>query len=149
MAIMHDTSAEQQQPETWARFWSVADQAMDILLVHDESGNILDANRRACESLGYAREELIGKSARDIAAGSDEFMQVIGQLGADKAGCFETSYRRKDGSKFLVEVHVHPYQQSDRRLALSWARDISEHKRLEACTACKRGAFSHARAVFL
>jgi len=132
MAIMHDTSAKQQRPETWARFWSVADQAMDILLVHDESGNILDANRRACESLGYAREELIGKSARDIAAGSDEFMQVIGQLGADKAGCFETSYRRKDGSKFLVEVHVHPYQQSDRRLALSWAREISVHKRLEA-----------------
>ena len=35
MAIMHDASAEQ-QPETWARFWSVADQAMDALLVHDE-----------------------------------------------------------------------------------------------------------------
>ena len=32
----------------------------DALIAHDLSGRIVDVNRRACESLGYTREELLG-----------------------------------------------------------------------------------------
>lgn len=40
--------------------------AADAFFVHDEQGRILDANRRACESLGYTRKELLTLNVADI-----------------------------------------------------------------------------------
>ena len=36
--------------------------------MHDEAGNILDANPAACRRLGYTREELLKLNTRDIDA---------------------------------------------------------------------------------
>ncbi|MBU2621044.1 MAG: PAS domain-containing protein [Proteobacteria bacterium] len=42
------------------------EQAADTIFLHDETGWILDVNRKACQSLGYSREELLSKSIADI-----------------------------------------------------------------------------------
>ena len=42
------------------RFRTLVDHATDAIFLYDEEGIVLDANRQACETLGYAREELIG-----------------------------------------------------------------------------------------
>ncbi|MGH3087907.1 MAG: diguanylate cyclase domain-containing protein, partial [Rubrobacteraceae bacterium] len=42
------------------RFRAFVERAADAILITDRSGEIVDANRRACESLGCSREELIG-----------------------------------------------------------------------------------------
>jgi PAS domain S-box-containing protein len=42
--------------------------AGDAFFVYDAGGRILDANRRACETLGYTREELLSLSMTDVEA---------------------------------------------------------------------------------
>src|SRR5438309_5986134 len=44
---------------------------------------------------------------------------------------FESRHRRKDGSVFPVEVRGRPFWEGGRRLTVSLARDITEHKRIE------------------
>jgi PAS domain S-box-containing protein len=49
-----------------ARFRTFVDHATDAFLLLDEDWTVLDVNRRACEALGYSREELIGRLKSDF-----------------------------------------------------------------------------------
>ena len=73
------------------------DGAPVAVLVTDDEGRYLAANRFACDLLGYSREELLGLTVRDVAVGSDveahfqEFMAA-----REQRGVYEV--RRKDGT---------------------------------------------------
>src|SRR6202521_3254643 len=124
--------SEHNRRQDGAGFRAYFDGAADALFVHDEAGHIVDVNREACESLGYARHELIGKSLRDVDANGavhGSFAQGGGSWAdAGEMRCFETSHRRKDGSVFPVEVRVRPFSQDGRRLAMWSARDFTKHR---------------------
>ena len=47
------------------RFQLLVDQAGDAFFILDYEGTIHDANHRACLSLGYSREELLGLNITD------------------------------------------------------------------------------------
>ena len=117
------------------RFRTFVDHATDALFVHDAQGKVLDVNRRACESLGFGRDELIGMTPRlfDAHAGVDESFerQIRKRLDAGESFDFETTHRRKDGTTFPVEVRTCPFWEGDQRFALSLARDITERRRAE------------------
>jgi len=115
------------------RFRTFVDHATDALFVDDEQGRIIDVNRRACESLGYTREELIGMAPRNFDSALDEaFRQSVNQrLAGGETIAFETSYRRKDGTEFPVELRARPFWHGGHRFALALARDITERKRAE------------------
>ena len=125
--------AEEELRAAETRFRTYVDHATDALFVHDEQGNIVDVNRRACESLGYTREELIGMAPRDFDPGVDAaFMQRINErLEAGEIFAFEASHRRKDGTVFPVEVRVRPFWHGGHRFGLALARDITQRKRAE------------------
>ena len=55
-----------------ARFRTFADHATDAFFLLDDDLTVLDVNRRACASLGYSREELIGKHRSDFDVGLDQ-----------------------------------------------------------------------------
>src|SRR4051794_1563593 len=38
----------------------------DLVLIHDETGTLLEVNPAACRRLGYAREELLRHNLRDL-----------------------------------------------------------------------------------
>ena len=48
------------------RFQLLVDQAGDAFFILDYEGTIHDANHRACLSLGYSREELLGLNIADV-----------------------------------------------------------------------------------
>ncbi|PKP29561.1 MAG: histidine kinase, partial [Bacteroidetes bacterium HGW-Bacteroidetes-17] len=52
--------------ESEERFRAYVEQAADSLFVHDFNGKLLDVNQRACDSLGYSREELLKLSVFDV-----------------------------------------------------------------------------------
>ena len=55
--------AEEALRESETRFRTFVDHAGDALFIYDlEQGTVFDVNRSACESLGYTRQELIGKT---------------------------------------------------------------------------------------
>jgi PAS domain S-box-containing protein len=125
--------AEEALRASEARFRTFADHATDAFFLHDEQLTVVDVNRQACESLGYRREELIGRDPRDFDADLDEtfIARLVDRVGAGETVTFETRHRRKDGGVFPVEIRVRQFQQGERRFHVALARDISERKRTE------------------
>jgi PAS domain S-box-containing protein len=114
------------------RFRAFADHATDAFFVLDDHSTVIDVNRQACGSLGYSREELIGKHRSDFDVGlNDTSIQHLRQrIVAGQAITFESRHRRKDGTSFPVEVRVGQFEQGGRRL-LCLVRDITERKQAE------------------
>ena len=146
---LHRAMIERQSRRAAQRFRRVIDQAADTILVHDLQGRFVDVNRRACESLGYTREELLSMTVADI-----ETNFLPGRLEArwdtmspGSPVHIDGVQRRKDGSSFPVEVRVAQFEDAgeysipgepQRRLALAIARDVSERRETEAALRASR-----------
>ena len=131
--IEERTHAEEGLRESEKRFRVFVDHATDAFFLHNEELTTVDVNQQACQSLGYSREELIGKRPHEFDAGLDE--AAIGRL-AERVNrgetiAFESLHRRKDGTIFPIEARVRPFSQGDRRFFLGVARDITERKQAE------------------
>ena len=126
--------AEEALREGETRFRTFVDHAGDALFVYDlEQRIVVDVNREACESLGYSREELIGKSP--LAFHLDSYQAEMESI-ADRAVAGETVidrhwHRRRDGSLFPVEVHTSVIFYGGRRFLLMVARDVTDRVRAE------------------
>ena len=126
--------AEEALRESETRFRTFVDHAGDALFVYDlEQRTIVDVNRRACEELGYTREELIGNTPLVFHQDSYEAEMESDQ---DRAARGETVFnthvhRRKDGTVFPVEVQTSLLSYGGRRFLLNVARDITDRVRAE------------------
>jgi PAS domain S-box-containing protein len=122
--------SEEALRESEARFRILVDHATDSFVLHNEDGNVLDINRNACDSLGYSRDELIGKTAVlfDLEMDAAAWERRREQLRAGGVETLESRYRRKDGTVFPVEVRMREFCQGGQRLIISLARDITERK---------------------
>jgi two-component system, cell cycle sensor histidine kinase and response regulator CckA len=125
--------AEDERRASEARFRIFVDHASDAFFLHAADGTVLDANRQACASLGYTRDELIGMSP--YAFDADIRRGDLDQFGARLAGnevlTFDTHHRRKDGTVFPVEVRIRPFWEDGQRFAVSLVQDITDRKRAE------------------
>jgi PAS domain S-box-containing protein len=124
--------AEDELRASEARFRTFVDYATDAFFLVDDESTVLDVNRQACDSLGYTREELIGKHRSDFDADlNDSSIEHLKQrIAAGEAVTFESRHRRKDGTSFPVEVRVGQLERGGRRF-LCLVRDITERKRAE------------------
>jgi two-component system, sensor histidine kinase and response regulator len=133
-AVLQRLHAEVALRESEQRFRTFVDHAADAFFLIGERGTILDVNRQACESLGYTRDELLGKTPPDFdpdvtPADLKEFERSL-ESGSTIA--FESRHRRKDGTFFPVEIRGRSFREGGRRLTVALTRDITERKRLEA-----------------
>jgi PAS domain S-box-containing protein len=88
------------------RTLSFVDHAADAFFLNDEQGGLVDVNRRACESLGYTRDELLRMHPFDFVPDltPDLLEDRIQRLLAAETIAFDSRHRRKDGTIFPVEV---------------------------------------------
>ena len=116
------------------RFRRLVDNAGDGFFLRTEQGKILDVNRRACDSLGYTREELLSMTIMDVdeTFGSKNLAEYSNRPDADYPLTFEGAHRRKDGATFPVEIRLAPLDVNEQRLMLALVRDITDRKRAEA-----------------
>jgi PAS domain S-box-containing protein len=119
--------------ESEERYRTIMNQAADAIFVHDETGRILDVNRKACQSLDCAREELLSKSIGDI---DPEAIQtgkhgLWGKILAGEQFTFESHQIRKDGSAFPVEVTLGSVRLPVGHAIIGIVRNITERKRAE------------------
>ena len=115
-----------------ARFRTFVDYATDAFFLVDDNSTILDVNRQACDSLGYTRDELIGKHRSDFDLDLDDgsIQRLKQRIAAGHSVTFESRHRRKDGTSFPVEVRVGALEQDGPRF-LCLVRDITERRRAE------------------
>lgn len=125
--------AEEALSASEARFRTFVDHATDSFFLHDEQMTVIDVNQYACETHGYRREEMIGMHPRDWDIGLDaaSIAGISARLDAGGPVTFETVHRRKDGTRFPVEVRLRRFQLGGRILRFSLVRDITERKQGE------------------
>ncbi len=120
--------------ESEERYRTLLDQATDAIFVSDMNARLIDANREACEGLGYTREELLTLSLCDIDPDfeTEQHVKILREgLSAGKTLTIESSHRRKDGSLFPVEIHIGKLEIGGQPAILGIARNISERRQVE------------------
>ncbi|MBI3177245.1 MAG: PAS domain S-box protein [Chloroflexi bacterium] len=128
--ITERKQAEDALRESEERYRTLVEYASDGIFLSDAQGRYLDVNPRACDMLGYSREELLSMSIADLIAPEELAARPIrfDELRAGKALISERQLRRRDGS--LLEVEISARMLPDGRLQ-GIARDITERKRVE------------------
>ncbi len=127
--------AEEALRESERRYRDLYEGITDAVLVHDFEGKILDANRIACERLGYAYDELVGMRVRDIITSefTDLTLERVQQVIAGTTPqLFESAYCTKDGCTISVEINARVVTYGGRQVIQSVVRDITERKQMQA-----------------
>ena len=111
----------------------LVDNTGDAIFLCDEQGKILDTNWRACESLGYRREQLLSMSLADVEApvGAADPRPSLSHSVDEYPRTFQTVHLRKDGTTFPVEVHMTLVGIGAQRLLLSIVRDLTDRTQAE------------------
>jgi two-component system, cell cycle sensor histidine kinase and response regulator CckA len=113
----------------------------------DDDGSIYYANEQACESLGYTVEELQALKIWDVDPNLDlekwkahrERTRALGM------SSIETTHRRKDGTEFPVEVAIDFIEFEDKKISISFSKDITERKKVEEQLRLTQFGIDHAQ----
>ncbi|MGA2233398.1 MAG: PAS domain S-box protein, partial [Tepidisphaeraceae bacterium] len=126
--------AEEALRKSEQRFRTFVDHATDAFFLLDENLAILDISRKACESLGYTREELLGMTPLgfDDEINAADLAAIKRKLDQGQAVAFESRHRRKDGTTFPVEIRGQSFWEGGRCYTVALARDITDRKQAEA-----------------
>jgi two-component system cell cycle sensor histidine kinase/response regulator CckA len=130
VAVLRDTTArrrsEQALRESEERFRGLFEQAADGILVLDPAGRIIDANHRACESLGYTRTELGAMRMAELGAPSSSSCSIPGETSTA-----ESTLCRKDGQQVATEIRYAVSESAGRRFHLAMIRDVTRRREAE------------------
>lgn len=104
--------------------------ANDAIFINSIDDRVLDVNRKACEMMGYSREELVQLTIPDLQAPEVRRSRgniIRDELRRSESGVFESTNIRKDGTRIPVEIST-AHLDEDR--VISVVRDISERKQV-------------------
>lgn len=115
------------------RLRTVVEQAGDALFLIEPSGKFVEVNQRACDALGYTREELLGLSVPDInpVFPREKFAEFFRTLDIGRPVTVDAIHRRKDGTTFPVEIRTALIEIRGETHLLSFARDVTERRQAE------------------
>jgi PAS domain S-box-containing protein len=122
--------------ESLERYRALFDHAADLIAVVDSDGNFLDLNERFEHESGYARKEMIGKSAFTSGIMTPQSAEVArSNLRKMREGepwmIFEIEGVRKNGIRIPFELRVAPLKRNGEIVAFqAILRDIRDRKRV-------------------
>jgi diguanylate cyclase (GGDEF)-like protein/PAS domain S-box-containing protein len=135
--IHHRKQADQRSRENEARFREIFDQAAVGITRVDLSGVLVDCNQKFSDLLGFSKEELLGKTMKDIThpddAGSGEQYRRLLIRGGGGSRTSEKRFIRKDGTPLWVRRTMSTACDSAGmpQYVISVVEDISDKKELE------------------
>jgi PAS domain S-box-containing protein len=107
----------------------------EILVIDGTTLRILQGNRGAQRNLGYTQAEMERLSALDLLATftEEQFRKLLMAVesGAQLEVVFHSSFRRKNGSLYEVEVHTQRAVSRGRKVFVQIVLDETERKRVE------------------
>jgi PAS domain S-box-containing protein len=117
-----------------SRYRTLFEKANDAIFLENEDDEIVAVNQRACDLLGYSREELLAMKVPDLQA-----PEVKGQLGTvikaeltnHRDHVFEGLDVHRNGTRIPVEIANSTIDDNGRRLVLSIVRDVTQRRRAE------------------
>jgi PAS domain S-box-containing protein len=130
--ITERKKAEERITEETIRKRVLFEQSNDGIVVVNDKGEVVEANQKYADILGYSMDEVLQLHIWDWDNQwtPEELIEVI--KNTDESGCmFETLHRRKDGTLLEVEVSSNGAIIDGQKLAFCVCRDITERKRAE------------------
>ncbi len=119
--------------ESNEKYRSLFNDALDMIHIVDEEGRIIDANPAELATMGYAREEYMGKHLSDIIhpdykKKTQSYFQKV--LKGENIDIYETALLTRTGETVHVEVSAVPKTKGGQGVR-AVLRNISERKSLE------------------
>ncbi len=118
-----------------SRYRTLVETMTDGLLVQDEAGHVIYMNDRACEILGYTRDEIVGGPVTHFLdpAGIKVYQEEMVRRRRGEAGSYELPCLRKDGQRVITLVSPKPFFDDHGQFKGSFGvfTDITERKRME------------------
>ncbi len=120
--------------ERLARTQFAVDKAGDEIFWADTQGHLVYVNERAAKSLGYERQELVGKSVLDFDADHrpEHWRELLEHLSGQGPLTLETRHRHSSGAIVPKELTMSLVRAGGGDLVFGTGRDIRERKRNEA-----------------
>ena len=87
---------------------TVFENSRESIIVTDEQGNIVSANRAVCVTSGYSKEELLALNVKDFA--TEQYHVIQSDLAMNKEWEGEISYSSKNGDLNFVWLEVYVVQ---------------------------------------
>jgi PAS domain S-box-containing protein len=126
--------AEKALQDSERRYRTLFEKANDAIFLETEDDDIIAVNQRACDLLGYSREELLAMKVSDLQAPEVRGRPgtvIKGELEKHQDNPFEGLDLHRDGRKIPVEITDAVIVENGQRLVLSIVRDITERKQAE------------------
>ncbi|MBN1393394.1 MAG: PAS domain S-box protein [Sedimentisphaerales bacterium] len=105
-----------------------------IFIMEPKWGRLIDANDRACSSLGYSKEELLKMAFKNIEQTIPEdasWNEQMDKLKYTEDLVIEGQHRRKDGTVFFTETSLKLVSQKKESFIIAIARNVTERKQAE------------------
>ena len=111
----------------------MVDSALDIILLLDENGCLLQFNNALCSLTGRSRQELETMKLQDIVSpdGAGRVEYRIQQILSSGSSVFDSEYMHISGTAVPIQGHARSVVIGQRQLVLSVVRDISAQKAYE------------------
>ena len=146
-AIYRARSSKKMLENLERNFLAFMEGAADMLLISAMDGRIIDANRRACELLGYSREELLSHTLWDIDIECylRQHPHTRFYLERGRTISYESWYRTRSGHRFPIESRVRKAYWHDQPCLIEIVRDISVRRQAEDALQESKAAVERAR----
>jgi len=132
--IVHDISerkaSEKKLRERENNFRNLFDHATDAIFIQSLDGSLISVNNKACDMLGYTRDELLKLKFSDLIHETiiNNTFLIYSSLREKGSHQFESRYRTRDGSYIDVDISMKLIKLADEEVVQLFVRDISEKK---------------------
>jgi PAS domain S-box-containing protein len=121
-------SANEELRHSEERYRQLSDLTIEGIVRHYR-GVAIDLNQSLARMFGYSRDELIGCNLVDLLIPEEYHALVQEKLELEYTGAYEVEARRKDGSRFVMEIESRETGPDSPRVAA--VRDVTERKRAQ------------------
>jgi PAS domain S-box-containing protein len=132
--INHEKHAERMLKESEERYRTLLDNASDAVLIADVDGNLLEANKKAENLLGYTKAKLKRMNIAQIHPKEElkRVMHVFERMRDQMLdSCSDTKVVKRDGEVVPVDITGTAIEYGGKKLIQGIFRDITERKKME------------------
>jgi two-component system sensor histidine kinase/response regulator len=148
------TQVEQALRESEKRYRDLVENSLGLICTHDLDGCLLMVNPAVARSLGYQREEIIGRNLREFLAPSVKrfFDKYLEEIRNHQTATGLIVLLTRDGQERIWQYHNFRQDETAPPYVLGHAQDVTETKQLESDLIAAREAAiqaSQAKSAFL